>query len=563
MIVIAPLSIANTELDETTKISGLAGSFLASRVALDDRDDEAAVKFLERAISFDEESPELRRDYFSALIANGKIEEAVEIIKETQELGARKNLAAYALYAHEMRGRSWKKASSELADVSGVDLDKIMREILLAWSDTLAGNQEEALVRITDLEGPDWVFALREYHSGLIAASAGLDDRAAAHLQAIIDKRNIAPVLTETYVRAIEALVRNRSKVGDLEKAKETLAYGVRLLPNHPPFAQLQEKLAVEEPLKDLIGTAQEGAAEMFFNVASAIKRDNDGEVSKLYFQIANHLSPETDYIQLGLAELYLRQGFFETSNLHYSLISEQSSFHQIAQLEMASNLARLERQDEAIVTLEKLIESHPEKLSGYMTLGNLFSREKKYKEAAKVYGRGVRVIGKPEPHHWNLFYRQGIAFERLKDWDQAEPSFKKSLELSPNQPDVLNYLGYSWIDQGINLEEGLKLIEKAVELSPRSGFIVDSLGWAHYRLGNYEEAVKELERAVKLMPQDPTINDHLGDAYWKVGRKLEATFQWKIALASKTPHDHPEQIEAKLKSGLIDPEKEQNVTPK
>ncbi len=557
MIVVAPLGIANTELDETTKISGLAGSFLASRIALDDRDDNAAVKFLERAISFDPDDSQLRRDYFVALIANGKIEEAVDIIRETEDTGARRNLAAYALFAHELRRRSWKKASSELADVSGVDLDHIMREVLLSWSETLAGNHEDALFRIKDLAGPDWVFALKEFHSGLIAALAGLDDRAAAHFGAVIEKRNVAPVLTETYVRAIEAMVRNRSKVGDLEKARETLEFGIKLLPNHSPFLQLQQQLAEEAPLKDLVSTAQTGAAELFFDVASAVKRDNEGELAKLYFQIANHLAPETDFVQLGLAELYLRQGFYETSNHYYALIKEESSFHQIAQLEMASNLARLEKQDEAIETLEKLIEKHPDDLSGYMTLGNLFSREKKYDEAADVYGRGVGIIGEPESHHWNLFYRRGIALERLKEWEQAEPSFKKSLELSPNQPDVLNYLGYSWIDQGMNLEEGLKLIEKAVELSPRSGFIVDSLGWAHYRLGNYDEAVKQLERAVKLMPEDPTINDHLGDAYWKVGRKLEATFQWKIALAAKTPHEHPETIEEKLKNGLVDNEKE------
>jgi Flp pilus assembly protein TadD len=151
------------------------------------------------------------------------------------------------------------------------------------------------------------------------------------------------------------------------------------------------------------------------------------------------------------------------------------------------------------------------------------------------------------------LYYRRGIAYERLKQWDKAEPNFRKSLELAPDQPDVLNYLGYSWIDMGINLEEGMKMIRKAVELKPRSGFIVDSLGWAHYRLGNYTEAVEELERAVDLMPEDPVVNDHLGDAYWKVGRRLEATFQWNHSLANKPTPEDQARIENKLKNGLTE----------
>ena len=197
------------------------------------------------------------------------------------------------------------------------------------------------------------------------------------------------------------------------------------------------------------------------------------------------------------------------------------------------------------------MIENDPNDLTGYMTLGNVFSREERYQESADTYDKAVSIIGEPKSFHWNLFFRRGISYERLKKWDKAEPNFMKSLDLSANQPEVLNYLGYSWVDQGINLEQGMDMIRKAVELRPRSGFIVDSLGWAHYRLGQYEDAVAALERAVQLMPQDPTINDHLGDAYWQVGRKLEATFQWNIALATKTPADNPEEIKKKLQEGI------------
>ena len=152
---------------------------------------------------------------------------------------------------------------------------------------------------------------------------------------------------------------------------------------------------------------------------------------------------------------------------------------------------------------------------------------------------------------NWNIYYQRGIAYERLKQWPKAEPNFRKALELFPNQPQVLNYLGYSWIDMNMNLEEGMEMIRKAVELRPSDGYIVDSLGWAHYRLGEYDDAVRELERAVSLKPDDPVLNDHLGDAYWRVGRRLEATFQWSHARDMKPEPAVLAGVEKKLKEGL------------
>jgi tetratricopeptide (TPR) repeat protein len=548
-----PLGFATAELSQTVNETGLSGSFLASRIALEDNDDEAAVQFLGRAASLDPDNGPLIQDYFVALVANGQIEAAADIVRKAESMGARKNLAGYVLAAEEMRKRSWNKAATALKDVAGVDLDRTLREITLAWVNAGERNFEEAQVRINDLTGPEWIQAMKNYHQGLIAILAGEDETAVKHLQAVVDNRAVVAVLTETYVRALEAMIRLNVKSGKLDQAKESLEYGRSLLPNHSPFNRLAKQIEDGEVPSNLIVTPQQGAAELFFNVASAIERDGIGEIAKSYLQIANHMAPKSDVIQVGLAELYLRQGFYERSNTFYNKIGEASPFYRIGRLEVASNLARLEQKNEAIDELRILIENNPQDLSGYMTLGALFNREKRYQEAADIYDAAVDIIGEPQRFHWNLFFRRGIAYERLKQWDKAEPNFEKSLELSANQAEVLNYLGYSWIDQGINLDKGMDMIRKAVELRPRSGFIVDSLGWAHYRLGKYEDAVRELERAVQLMPQDPTINDHLGDAYWKVGRKLEATFQWKIALASKTPPDDPAAIEAKLANGLVD----------
>ncbi|MEM9279005.1 MAG: tetratricopeptide repeat protein [Pseudomonadota bacterium] len=557
IVVAGSLGFASADLVQTVKESGLSGSFLASRIAINDQDDDAAVSFLEKAATFDPDNTKLKQDLLAAFVTNGRIDDAGKIAREI-EGGGNRNLIGFVKATQELKKRSWNKVPSALKDVAGADLDKTLREITLAWALSGERKTEDALAKLNDLDGPEWIKVMRDYHTGLVAEAGGNSDLAAEKFQAVIDNRAVISVLTETYIRAIEARVRNRSKAGDREEALETLDYGQTLLPDHAPFEVLREALTDQQTLTPLLTSPQDGVAELFYNISTALRRDGSGSFAKSYLQLSSYLSPESDVITVALAELYLRQSNFEKSNEFYDRITQESPFYRISQLERASNLSRLDKKDEAIEGLTALIEQQPDDLAGYMVLGDIYNREKRYREAAETFDKAVTIIGLPETHHWNLFFRRGIAYERLKEWEKAEPNFKKSLELSANQPEVLNYLGYSWIDQGINLEEGMEMIRKAVELRPRSGFIVDSLGWAHYRLGDYEEAVQELERAVQLMPQDPTINDHLGDAYWKVGRKLEATFQWKIALAAKTPPDNPELIEKKLVEGLVDDEKDE-----
>ena len=542
---------ANEELVETVNATGLSGSYLAAQVAIDDNDDDAAVQFLERALALDPDDKDLKQKLFVALVSNGRVADAAEIARNTPKLGTSQNLAGYVLAAESMRKRSWKNAINALKDVAGVDLDKTLREITHAWALQGLGETDQALARIAELEGPEWISVMKDYHSGLIANAGGNQDLAAEKFQSVIDNRAVIPILTETYIRTVEAMVRNRSQAGDKQKAQEILDYGISLLPSHSPFQRLNEQLQSDSVLKPILTTPQQGMAELFYNIATAIRRDGAGNFSKNYLQISNSLAPKSDVIQIALAELYLQQGDYEKSNTYYNAVADTSPFSRIARLEKATNLSRLEKKEEAITELKSLIESDPSDLTGYLTLGNVYSREERYREAADTYDKAVGIIGEPKSFHWNLFFRRGISYERLKDWEKAEPNFMKSLDLSANQPEVLNYLGYSWVDQGINLDQGMDMIRKAVELRPRSGFIVDSLGWAHYRLGQFDDAVRELEKAVQLMPQDPTINDHLGDAYWQVGRKLEATFQWNIALATKTPPDDPEAIKKKLKEGL------------
>jgi len=271
----------------------------------------------------------------------------------------------------------------------------------------------------------------------------------------------------------------------------------------------------------------------------------------RLYLRMALALRPDSDaaLLQLGGVAEMMEQP--EEAIALYERIPDNSPVKKIAELQLGLNLADLKRHDEAVKHLDAVLALDPDDMRAYLALGGVYAAQEKFAEAAEVYERAVARIDTPTRAEWNIFYQRGIAYERLKQWPKAEPNFRKALELFPDQPQVLNYLGYSWVDMNMNLDEGLSMIKRAVELRPSDGYIVDSLGWAYYRLGRYDDAVRELERAVGLMPNDPILNDHLGDAYWRVGRKLEATFQWSHARDMEPEPALLAEVEKKLAQGL------------
>jgi Flp pilus assembly protein TadD len=235
-----------------------------------------------------------------------------------------------------------------------------------------------------------------------------------------------------------------------------------------------------------------------------------------------------------------------------YERVPANSPLKRNALIQQATALDAVDRSDEGIKILQGVVAEDKKDLEAIMALGNIERGRKKFVECAKTYGTGIDVIAEAnDKPNWVYHYFRGICEERSKQWARAEVDMRKALELQPEQPHVLNYLGYSWIDQGVNLEEGMKMIRRAVEQRPDDGYIVDSLGWAYYRIGNYAESVKHLERAIDLKPEDPTINDHLGDAYWRVGRTQEAKFQWQHARDLKPEADEIPKIDAKLANGL------------
>ncbi len=539
------------EVREIVAGLSLAGSFLAAQVAGKENDDEAAVAFYQRAVDLDPHNNELKQMLFLALTANGRIEDAVKIAKSAVTAGSDGNVSLLVTAVDAFKRKSWNQVLDSLKADTGSDLDKLVEQLLRGWALFGSGDKAKAYTEMNAITGPDWVVVLRDYHLGLMQSAGGEDADSIVNLEKAVSNDIAAALLQETYLRAIEAQARTQWRAGKQDDARATLKKGIDAVPNHPPFKALDTAFKAGGATSPLVLNAAEGGAEIFYSIGTAIGRQGGASFTQSYLQLAAHLRPGGDEINIALASAFETQKAHERANAMYERISDSSPFHLRAKLEYALNLNEMEQKDEAIATLRTLLTEFPEELQIYSTLGGVLSQHERYAEASEIYEKAIAKIPAPQAFHWNLFYRQAISYERQKMWDKAEPSFKKAIELSPNQADVLNYLGYSWVDMGIHLDEGMDLIRKAVDLKPRSGFIVDSLGWAYYRLGKYEDAVRELERAVELMPQDSTVNDHLGDAYWQVGRKLEATFQWNHALANKPEPEEQAKIESKLKSGL------------
>jgi Flp pilus assembly protein TadD len=253
----------------------------------------------------------------------------------------------------------------------------------------------------------------------------------------------------------------------------------------------------------------------------------------------------------MALGDLLLVSDHCDEAIRIYAEVPDDSLLRRNADIQSGLCLDLLDRTDEAATHIRRVIDENPADLEAVTALGNIYRGRDRFAEAADIYTKGIDTIKDPVATDWRIFYFRGVSLERSKRWKEAEADLLKSLELNPDQPQVLNYLGYSWVDMGINLDKGLEMIKSAVDQRPNDGYIVDSLGWAYYRLGRYNEAVEQLERAVELKAEDPVINDHLGDAYWQVGRKLEATFQWSHARDLDPEPADLAKIVKKLENGI------------
>jgi len=524
-----------------------AGNYLAGRHAQKKRDFSEASRLLEKALEDSPTDARLLRRTFLSKLADGDIASSADMARKIAATEKNAPIAKLVIVVEAIEKGDLAGAERALTTFPNRGFSGIMKPLLQAWVFAGQGRGEEAVAALEPLTEKPGLRILYELHAALISDVAGNTKAAAKHYKLTgNDVRRLG-------LRVVQAFGRHLERTGDTGKAGALYRAYIRENPDSVVLKPAMKRLAAGKKPTFLATNTVEGIAEALFNIASTITRENSAQIALIYGRLSVHLKPDFDLAQMLVAGILESMKRYEDAIVTYQAIKPTSPLNWSARLRVAGNLDALERDDDAINLLRVLTKEDPTRPGPLVNLADLLRSNKRFEESIEVYDRAVDVLGDVEERHWTILYSRGISLERSRKWGRAEKDFQRALELSPEQPYVLNYLGYSWVDQGINLDRARKMIERAVELRPNDGYIVDSLGWVFYRLGDFEGAVRQLERAVELRPQDPTINDHLGDAYWRVGRYNEARFQWQRALILKPAPDQISAIEAKLLHGLGD----------
>ncbi len=541
------LSILPGGGDDEEAGSNLYGSYLAGRFAGAVRDNKKANHFYEKALLQDPGSNVLQERAFLLNIASGEIANAADLGQEIVTTDTANPVARMVLALRSYRDGDYAATRLHLSQSRLGPLNTIVRDLLVAWSYAAEGDRAQSVAALEEGANSNLgVFYITT--RAHILDFFGDNEAAAEDYEAAMqftDGRSLTLVLS--YGSLLE-------RSGKHDEARALYADYADYLSGSELGAQLQKRAqsGTIEPVKI---RPNSGVALAIYGPAAFLAQERAIDLPMAYLQLALFVDPEFYIGRALLADLFESTEQWPEAVAAYRAIPKSSILHHSSQIRVAINLDRLERTDEAIKLLDSLVSQETRSdIDVLITLGDMLRFRERYDEAAEIYTQAINDVGPDyEESDWLLFYARGVSFERMRQWEEAEADLLKALDLSANQPLTLNYLGYSWIDQGVNLKKGMEYIKMAVSLRPDDGFIIDSLGWAYFKQGEYETAVQYLERAVELEPTDPVINEHLGDAYWKVGRTLEARFQWNHALSLEPDEALVPVIERKLESGLRD----------
>jgi tetratricopeptide (TPR) repeat protein len=521
------------------------GNYLSALIASADRDTPAAEVYYQEALRVDPRNSDLLERAFASALSNGDEVSASSLGERLLARDPNNNLARLAIAVRDIEQGQFASARGHLTGTDAMRVRDVTAVILIAWSYAGQSDLRRALDVLDHVRDPS-VFAFRDYHAGLIAGLLGNGAEAQKRLKSAHDH-------DQNSLRFADAYARLLSEQGDLAGATKVYEDFSAIIPHHPLIQRALADLKASQALDPVVHNAKEGAAEALYGLGSAGSHQGDELPALVYLRLSLYLRPSSDLAAVTLASLFEQLRQSDQAITAYQLVPSSSPLKMGADIQIALELDGMGKADEAMRRLTDIVAERPRDVEGLSALAELQRSAKNYVAAAATYDRAIAAVGIPQRDNWTLFYFRAICYERSKQWPKAEADFKKALELYPDQPLVLNYLGYSWVDQGLNLEEAFKMLRKAVALRPSDGYIVDSLGWANYKLGQYTEAADTLEKAINLKPADPILNDHLGDAYWRVNRPIEAHFQWNHARDMGPDSEELPAILRKIEVGLPD----------
>lgn len=520
------------------------GTYLSARLAASNHNMADAARLYQESLHSAPESADILSHAFLYTAAAGDLDEAAKLARRVLATEPDNRAARLALAVQELKREDYSATRSEIAQSAKGPFTALTLLLLDAWAAEGQGNTKDALADLKDITAQGGTEALANFHRALILDLAGQNDQAGEAYRAALGAGIPSPRIADAYGRYLERADRNDEARAFYSKIQADAALG-------PVAARGLARIEARSKPDRLVATPAQGAAESLFGIAASLSDETSTDVAILYLRLALYLAPDLDLAKIVLADRFENLEKFDDAVAVYLSIGRESPYWSAAAVQAALDQTRIGHTDKAIDELQSITRTDADDLTAWTALGDAYRSAEKYREAADAYDRAVKLLPPEQSKDWAVYYARAMAEDQSKRWNAAEQDLQHALKLSPDQPQVLNFLGYSWVDQGRRLPEALAMLEKARALSPFDGYIVDSVGWAYYRLGRYQDAAKTLENAVLLVPGDSTINEHLGDAYWRVGRRLDARFQWSHALAFSPEANQKSALEKKLKSGL------------
>ncbi len=515
--------------------NGVIGDYLAGRFALSEGDSATAATDLLKAVAQSPGDQDLILQAFIACVDAGR-PEAVKLARQLPD----NQVAQLVLADVDIKAGHWAAAEQRFHALPREGMTQLLQPLLEAWAQLGDGRVDSALSTLRPyVENPRFrgVFAL---HAAMIADAGNRPD-AAGPLYRVAEAG-----MAEPNLRLAQVLASWQARSGQPAEAQRILA----TLPRVAPDMSIAMPGLLAAVTKRPVPNAVDGIAESYFTFAAMLRSQDANDFSLIMLRLALDLRPDFTAARILAADVLVNDRHPALALRLLNDVPPGDPLAPVVQLKRASLVDGLGRSDDAMRDLERLAREYPDSPLPDEQLGDILRTKQRFPDAVAAYDRAIARVARPEATDWVLFYDRGVAEERSHMWPKADADFHHALELSPDQPFVLNYLGYSYADMGHHLTEAREMIERASERRPNDGAIVDSLGWVMFRQGDSKEAVKTLERAVELEPEDSTINGHLGDAYWAAGRKVEAQYQWRRALTLNPPPDDAAKLESKLNTG-------------
>ena len=520
------------------------GGYLAGRHALSTKDFDAASTYLSRAIEDDLENPELLNGLISVQVSLGDIGAAKISSDNLDLLGVQTQLSNMVKIAIQLRNRDFDNAKQQIENEQGIN--PLLDKIVTGWAFADEGNFENAETIFDEIGKGSSLAQFSQMQKASMLAAYGRYESALNTIDNL--EKNSNRISIDARALKVQLLLKLDNKEEATEYFSKIFGDGVNSdaanlrmqVEDHPNAYSIEESLSLEA-----------GIAYAFYAIADILKDDADPNTALLYARLAQYLNENSQKAILLAADLLEQMGQYDLAVEEYAKISPSSSYFLSSELGRVGALRDGGKTEAALEVLYYLSREFSDIGIVHNSLGDFLRREERYSEAKIAYDRAVDIYRENNNVSWVVLYARGITHERLQEWDKAESDFRNALTINPDQANVLNYLGYSLIDRGEKLDEAMTMIEKAVSLQPESGYIVDSLAWGLFKLGQYETAIPHMEKAAELMPVDPIVTDHLGDLYWAVGRQLEAKFQWRRALSFDPELKDATRIREKLRIGL------------